>query len=237
LDYASHQINVTIMPQTMKKLTEQNYYELLDITPLASPQEVRNAYDQAINIFSADSIPTYSLLSQKERAIILERLVNAYKTLVNSQLRAEYNRSLIEKGELSPEEIGVLPLDESNAATGKLSEVMAGSLLHAVDTQESARKPSASNLDLFDINTTVTGKSIQELRVARDISIEEINRKTNIPKKTLKDIEEERFEDLPALVYLKGFLKAYAKILNANEAQMMDGYVRRFLEWKTTSQK
>jgi curved DNA-binding protein CbpA len=225
------------MPQTMKRLTEQNYYELLDISPLASSQEIRNAYDQAINIFSADSIPTYSLLSQKERELILERLVNAYKTLVNSQLRAEYNKSLIKKGELSPGEIGVLPLDESNAATGKLSEVMAGSLLQGVDTQESASKPSASNLDLFDINATVTGKSIQGLRVARDISIEEINRKTNIPKKTLKNIEEERFEDLPALVYLKGFLKAYAKILNANEVQMMDGYVRRFLEWKVTSQK
>jgi curved DNA-binding protein CbpA len=225
------------MPQAMKRLTEQNYYELLDISPQASSQEVRYAYDQAINIFSADSISTYSLLSQKERKLILERLVNAYKTLANSQLRAEYNKSLIEKGELSPEEIGALPFDESNAATGKLSEVMVGSLLQGVDTEESATKPSASNLDLFDINTTVTGRSIQELRVARDISIEEINRKTNIPKKTLKDIEEERFEELPALVYLKGFLKAYAKILNADEAQMMGGYVRRFLEWKVTSQK
>jgi curved DNA-binding protein CbpA len=221
----------------MKKLTEQNYYELLDISPQASSQEVRNAYDQAINIFSADSISTYSLLSQKERELILERLVNAYKTLANSLLRAEYNKLLVEKGELSPEEIGVLPLDETNAADGKLSEVTVGSLVQGVDTEESESKPSASNLDLFDINTTVTGKSIQEMRVARDISIEEINRKTNIPKKTLKDIEEERFEDLPALVYLKGFLKAYAKILDADEAQMMGGYVRRFLEWKATSQK
>lgn len=221
----------------MKRITEQNYYQLLDISPHASFQEVRSAYDQAMSIYSADSISTYSLLSQKERELILSRLVDAYKTLTNSQLRAEYNQSLIEKGELSPEEIGLSSLEEPDTANDKLREVKVESLLQKEERTEIASLPLGGNLDLFNINTTVTGKSIQAVRIAGEISIEEINKKTNIPKKTLEDIEEERFEELPALVYLKGFLKAYAKILNVNEAQMVDGYVKRFLEWKTTFQK
>jgi len=85
--------------------------------------------------------------------------------------------------------------------------------------------------------TRVTGKSIKVLRTAREISLEEIYRKTKIPKKTLNDIEKEHFEELPALVYLKGFLKSYAEILDADRSQMVDGYVKRYLEWKNTSQK
>jgi len=128
-------------------------------------------------------------------------------------------------------------LEESDTASGKLKEVKVESLLQKEDRAESASQHLDTNLDLFKIDTTVTGKSIQAVRVAMEISIEEINRKTNIPKKTLENIEEERFEELPALVYLKGFLKAYAEILNVDESQMVDGYVKRFLEWKTTFQK
>ena len=102
---------------------------------------------------------------------------------------------------------------------------------------ESSVLPAEDSFDLIDINSAVSGKDIQALRIAREISVEDINRKTNIPKKTLEDIEEERFEELPALVYLKGFLKAYARILNVNESQMVDGYMKRLREWKASSQR
>ncbi len=218
----------------MKRLTEQNYYNLLGLSPKASFEEVRSAYDQSMSIYSTDSIPTYSLLTQKEREQILSRLLDAYKTLTNSQLRREYNHSLIEKGELSPQEIG---LEGFNIAKGRLREVSVEILSQKEEKTESEAQPAGSNLELFDSQTSVTGKNIKMVRLDREISLEEIYIKTNIPKKTLEDIEEEHFEKLPALVYLKGFLMAYAKILNVNQAQMIDGYVKRYLEWKNTCQK
>ena len=72
------------------------------------------------------------------------------------------------------------------------------------------------------------------IRTTKEISLEEIYKKTNIPQKTLENIEEERFEKLPALVYLKGFLKTYAKILQVDQIEMVDGYMKRYLEWKNT---
>jgi DnaJ-class molecular chaperone len=221
----------------MKRLTEQNYYNLLGISPKASFEEVQSAYDQSITMYSTDSIVTYSLLTQKEREQILSRLVDAYKTLTNSQLRKEYNNFLIEQGELSPQEIGSSSLNDSNISKGKLREVSVESLIQKKEETGSENQPSGGNLELFDNQTSVTGKSIEMIRTDREISLEEIYRKTNIPKKTLKDIERENFEKLPALVYLKGFLKAYAKILNINQAQMVDGYMKRYLEWKNTCQK
>jgi curved DNA-binding protein CbpA len=221
----------------MKRITEQNYYELLNISPKASTQEVRSAYDQAMSIYSADSLPTYALLPEKERELILSRLVDAYKTLTNGQLRTEYNQELIESGELIAEELGPPSLEELGTINGKLMEVKVESLLSGERTTESPVLSAGDSFDLVDIDAAVSGKDIQALRIAREISVEDINRKTNIPKKTLEDIEEDRFEELPALVYLKGFLKAYARILNVNESQMVEGYVKRVLGWKASSQR
>lgn len=221
----------------MKRLTEQNYYTLLGISPEATFEEVRSAYDQAMSIYSADSIATYSLLTREERERMLSRLVDAYKTLTNSQLRKEYNSFLVEKGELSPQEIGLSSLGDSDTAKGKLRDVSVESLVQREERTENKNQLSGDNLDLPGNLTSVTGRDIKMLRIAGDISLEEIYRKTNIPKKTVEDIEEENFENLPALVYLKGFLKTYAKVLNINEDQMVDGYIERFLEWKNTYQR
>ena len=221
----------------MKRLTEQDYYNLLDISPKASFEEVRSAYDQAMSIYSTDSISTYTLFTQKEKELILSRLADAYKILTNSQLRKEYNHSLIERGELSPQEIGFSSMEDSNIAKGKLLEVSVESLTQKQQKVKDERVPSSKNLTLFDSQISVTGKNIKTIRTTKEMSLEEIFKQTNISRETLEDIEEERFEKLPALVYLKGFLKAYAKILQVNQVEMADGYVKRYLEWKNTYQK
>lgn len=221
----------------MKRLTDQNYYQLLEISPKASFEEVRSAYNQAVSIYSIDSGATYSLFTQKEREQILSRFVDAYKTLTNSQLRREYDHSLVEKGELTAQEIDFSSLEDSDTTKDKLREVSVDSLIQKVEETENETQAPGGNLDLLEDLTSITGKSIKMIRMAREISLEQIYRKTNIPKKTLEDIEEEHFEELPAIVYLKGFLRTYAKILNVNQGQMADGYVRRYLEWKNTYQK
>jgi len=221
----------------MNRITEQNYYNLLDISPKASFQEVRSAYDQAISIYSSDSVSTYSLFTEKEREQILSRLAEAYKTLTNSQLRREYDHSLIEKGEISPQEVGFYSFEDSCVPKGKLMEVDIESLNPKEKNIKCKNQTTGINIDLFENQAFLAGKDIKAIRLAKEISFENIYKKTNIPQKTLEDIEEDRFENLPALVYLKGFLKTYAKILNVNQDKMVEGYINRYLEWKNTGQK
>jgi flagellar biosynthesis protein FlhG len=217
----------------MKRITDQNYYELLEISPRASTQEVQWAYDQAMDLFSADSIATYSLLSEKDRELILARIVEAYKTLTNGYLREEYNQGLLERGEILPEDLASYSSEEPAVSTGNEREIKLESSIN----KETPMDSPEDTVPLFNLDSVVTGKDIQELRISRDLSIDDIHGKTNVPRKTLRDIEEERFDELPALVYLKGFLKTYAKVLNVDESQMVDGYVQRFLEWKTSFQR
>jgi len=220
----------------MKRLTEVNYYDLLDISPKASFEEVQAAYDEAIAAYASDSIVTYSLFTQEEREHIIARLVDAYKTLTNTHLRREYNEFLIEKGELFPEEIQGVASEGTGLPETRLREVTVESLIQEKEFSGAGQSPG-NNLELFGAHASITGSSIRMVRMNREMSLEEVYRKTNIPKQTLEDIEEENFEKLPALVYLKGFLKAYADTLKVDQALMVEGYVKRFLEWKTTGQK
>jgi len=220
----------------MKRLTEANYYDLLDISPKASFEQVQAAYDEAIAAYASNSIVTYSLFTKEEREQIIARLLEAYKTLTNTHLRREYNEVLIEKGELSPDEIQGVASEGTGLPETQLREVTAESIIQERESS-SAGQTFGDNLELFAAHAYITGSSIRMVRMNREMSLEEVYRKTNIPKQTLVDIEEDNFEKLPALVYLKGFLKVYAEILKVDQTLMVDGYVKRYLEWKTTGQK
>jgi len=221
----------------MKRLTEVNYYDLLDISPKASFEEVQAAYDEAIATYASNSIITYSLFTQEEREQISARLLEAYKTLTDTHLRREYNESLIEKGELSSDEIQGLASEGSGLPKTRLREVTVESITQEKGLSSATEKTPGDNLELFAAHAYITGSSIRMVRMNREMSLEDVYRKTNIPKQTLEDIEEDNFEELPALVYLKGFLKVYAQTLTVDQALMVDGYVKRYLEWKTTGQK
>jgi len=82
----------------MKPFREQNYYELLEIIPDASPLEIRRAYKRVFDLYQDESIVSYSFFSKDERAEILSLLEKAYLTLIDLESRAQYDRRLIELG-------------------------------------------------------------------------------------------------------------------------------------------
>jgi len=125
----------------MKRLTEVNYYDLLDISPKASFEEVQAAYDEAIAAYASDSIVTYSLFTKQEREQIIARLLEAYKTLTNTHLRREYNELLIEKGELSQDEIRGLASEGTGLPETRLREVTVESITHEERVQQCRRNP------------------------------------------------------------------------------------------------
>jgi hypothetical protein len=161
-------------------------------------------------------------------------LTEAYKTLTNGRLRKEYDHLLVKKGELSDQEVGLYSSEDACIPKGKLVDVDVENLVPKEENIQAKSQTTGINLDLFEDQPSVAGKDIKAIRLAKEISLEEVYKRTNIPQKTLEDIEEDCFERLPALVYLKGFLKSYAKILNVNQSKMVDGYIERYLEWKNT---
>jgi cytoskeletal protein RodZ len=54
------------------------------------------------------------------------------------------------------------------------------------------------------------GDYLKTKRETRHLSLEEVSSTTRIPRKALECLEEDRFEDLPSGVFVRGFIKAYA---------------------------
>ncbi|MBU4503892.1 MAG: DUF4115 domain-containing protein, partial [Proteobacteria bacterium] len=68
------------------------------------------------------------------------------------------------------------------------------------------------------------GHYLKSIRLEKGISLEEISNKTKIRVDNLLIIEKEDFDRLPAEVYVKGFLRAYAKTVGADEEEAIRRY-------------
>jgi len=83
----------------IKKIDDLNFYELLEISPLASSQEVHKAYDRVRRIYDPNSIALYSLFTAEETAKIRQKIEEAYRTLAYDNNRRRYDRMLKEQEE------------------------------------------------------------------------------------------------------------------------------------------
>ena len=55
------------------------------------------------------------------------------------------------------------------------------------------------------------GKYLKKRREQRAMSVEEVSRATRIPVASLERLENDHFDDLPGEVFVRGFLRAYAR--------------------------
>jgi curved DNA-binding protein CbpA len=80
----------------MKDFREQNFYELLDITPHANQQELELSYQRARRVYSSDSVATYALFQHGELNLIRRRIEEAFRVLSNPERRALYDRDILQ---------------------------------------------------------------------------------------------------------------------------------------------
>lgn len=80
----------------MKQNIPENYYELLDVSPLASRQEIEEAFRRANALYDENSEAVYSLFTAQERELLLSKLAEAYEILRDPVKRKAYDRGLRE---------------------------------------------------------------------------------------------------------------------------------------------
>lgn len=78
----------------MKPFEEQSYYELLEVPPNASDEEIREAYARAAEQLGPDSVALYSLAEPEQAEALLALLKRAVQTLTDPELRRAYDRAI-----------------------------------------------------------------------------------------------------------------------------------------------
>jgi len=193
---------------SFKGIKDQNYYEVLEVSPTATTKEIQRAYEHAKETFDVDSLAIYSLLSEEEVKEIRGAVEEAYRILMDETFRRNYDQSHLQR-------VDGLSTDEPSEAQ-----------------EVSGEKKTALSFTGLSFNAEgelYRGKALKQVRERMGVERQTISKETKISIKTLEWIEEEAFEKLPPLVYLKGFLKSYAQSLGLDSQKVIEEYIR-FME-------
>jgi curved DNA-binding protein CbpA len=212
----------------MKSFRDQNHYELLELSPDASPLEISRAYKKAFELYKDGSMASYSFFSSEERKEIISCLEEAYLTLINPESRSGYDQKLIELGVLekgrqyrnkAKEPISIYDFKDDHP-------FMLGQNNRPEDLKNRiSQNPLIQEILAQDI---LTGDDLRRIRTALEVTLEKIAEVTNVRIGILKAIEEDKFDLFLPMVYLKGFLKSYARCLQVDESIIINGYIKRF---------
>lgn len=73
-----------------------------------------------------------------------------------------------------------------------------------------------------------TGEVVKNLRVAAGLSQKEVEYNTKVSAKIISAIEQDLYHELPAAIYVRGFLKSFFKFLAlGQQTAFIDGYTER----------
>ncbi len=69
------------------------------------------------------------------------------------------------------------------------------------------------------------GDRLQAARIEQNLSIEDVANRLHLSVSILQSIEENNFDDITAPIFVKGYLRAYARIVSLSEEDMIQQYV------------
>ncbi len=187
---------------------EPTLYAVLGLTRSASDEEVRRAYKRQREVYAAGGLATVSLLEDEQLASAARKLDDAYDTLLEPVRRRAYDLSTF------PE-----PEPQALSARSTRPALAAEQLM----LQEQLQREIGPD-------TEFTGSLLRKVRESQGIDLAEISDKTKIARSHLQAIEEERYRDLPAIVYTRGFLIEFAKQLRLDPVHVHRTYLRRLRE-------
>jgi DnaJ-class molecular chaperone len=189
-----------------------NYYEMLDLKPEASFFEIRHAYNAALQIYKSDSLISYSFFSPDERNDILSLLEKAYLTLINEKERGKYDNELIRLGILN-ETTKKTPLKTPVSVFDINREQSKASAVKSTAAELRARVAENKYIGEILSQQEISGTDLKKIRNELAVPLERVAQETKIRIDYLSAVEENKMDALPAMVFLKGFIKSYLKCL------------------------
>jgi flagellar biosynthesis protein FlhG len=189
------------MVTQLKSWREQDYYEILEVSPRATEEEIREAYERLKAIYTPMTPGITVLFTVEEVKQIHEQAEEAYRVLRDPRSRRDYD--------LMARDAGERPAAPSPSPT----------VTHRILSSQEIRDALGSD------EVTWTGRHVRKIRQHLSLDLEEVAMETKIGKHNLQAIEEEDIQTLPALVYLKGFLRTYAKCLGLDPPRVAEDYI------------
>jgi flagellar biosynthesis protein FlhG len=212
-------------PEPPKRTEEQNLYEILELDPGASDEEVRRAHKRMREIYSSDSMVVCGLYTPERLEVVHRRIEEAYDTLLDADRRRQHDLKLFPDGV----PVRLAPQGTPVPARPQRAIVDAGDLREARDARHGDAPPKGDGPEPeITAETEFSGDLLRRVRAARGIDLNEISQRTKVGLQHLRSIEDERWADMPAPVYLRGFIVEYARFLRLDVGQVTRTFMTRY---------
>jgi hypothetical protein len=193
----------------VRRILGQSFYELLEISPSATPEEIERACERARRLYGPGSLATYALLPPEVSEALARRIDEAYQTLLDPEARAAYDARL--------------PTEEARPSRT------------AADVSPPPPAPSpppappaqAPRPFVPPEGAVWTGELIRQAREARGLSVTQLADRTKLSRIHIEAVEEERFDRLPVAVYLRGIVMCIARELRLDGQKVARAYLER----------
>ena len=227
---------------------DREAFELLGLSPDATVDEIRRAYQQLARTLAPGSLTLYSVLEPHEQHDLQRRLHAAYRHLLQRAGAGEGDerRPGPPAGSARPtaaearsrkratRRLAVAPADApppSDAQPGA-DALPATEAPSPVETPEPssvpAGPPDSASGQAPAAEEEFSGPSLRARREAAGITLAELSRRTRIRGAMIESVEAEAYGQLPPRVYLRGFVLALARELKLDGERVWRDYERRW---------
>ena len=227
-------------------LSAPTYYNILNVDSSATRMMIREAYLRLKHLYNNGGDGLYGIGgSQEDVTTALAEMEEAFAVLNDDQRRAEYDRKLGLAPAARPVSgaswSGESPLAHESWTAGNGSNDVvqtSRSTLKVIKTRASRSDDYAAQ-DLYkkfmndaDLGDGLTLVKFRELVGVTEAEMQE---RTKISLEYLRAMESNRFERLPQVVYVKGFMRSYLKYLNVPQAdRVIAAYAARLEAWQAS---
>jgi flagellar biosynthesis protein FlhG len=198
---------------------------VLDVPRQASAAEIERAYRLANATYTERSLACYSIFDEREVDALRDRIETAFKVLADAEARAAYDRAIGGSGDASAPNREASPIEVDAGGWREVALARPGAEAELPGASEAFRELES---DVEEESGEFDGATLRRARLRRGIELDQISDVTKVSIKNLRFIEEECFEDLPATVYVRGFLKAYASTIGLDPQRVASSYIERF---------
>lgn len=198
-------------------MSSESLYDVLGIGPRASAEQIERAYRHAVGLYDEDALATYSLFGPEERRAHKARVQEAYDVLRDPVRRGEYDERQRLLGASGPGH------GSTHALAGREGGV--GGHLAPARTPLPGAIPVPPPPVPAVLPDPVRGADLRAVRERTGVSLRDIAATSKVGVRFLEYIEADRFDRLPAPVYLRGFVQEYARVVHLDPRRTADSYL------------
>lgn len=196
-----------------------NYYDVLEVSPHCQQHEITTAYERAKATYAGENPAIYTIFSEHEARELLKLVEEAYQVLGNKTLRSLYDEK-VSQVQVKPEDLTYENLKSASKAVVPD--------LNKKTPSKPEFQPDPEMENLIKKSQDWTGALLKQVREYKKYSLERLSEITKISAYYIHSIEKNDPKNLPASVFVRGYVGQIAKVLGLDEKKVCESYMRSF---------